>query len=121
MRGRNKIMIALIALVILVAPLTVAGDEFGLPTDKTASGFSFQLVRFDGVLYRVVSDVPCALYFYRIDGEHHLLHIKPLEALPSPYCEVSVQWGNFPPIMLGLEAGDTNSWILGTETGYAEK
>ena len=119
MRGSSKILMALVALMILAAPSARAGDDLCLPTDKTA-GTSYKLVTFDGIEYRIYSEVSCELYFRKIDDGHHLLSIRPVEEV-TPFTEVSVQWGSFPPVTLGLESGDTNSWILGTETGYAEK
>lgn len=120
MRGSSKILMALVAVMILAAPFARAGDNLGLPTDKT-SGATYTLVRFDDVDYRIVTEVSCDLFFQKIDEEHHLLSIKTVPDGVMPYCEVVVQWGMFPPVTLGLEAGGTNSWILGTETGYAEK
>lgn len=122
MRGSSKILMALAAMVILAAPFAQAEDELGLPTDKT-TGSTFKLVRFDGVVYRIFMEIPCDLYFSRIDDEHHLLTVRPVtdKVTVTPFCEVSVQWGVFPAVILGLEIGGTNSWLLGTETGYAEK
>lgn len=122
MRGSSKILMALVAVVILAAPFAQAEDELGLPTDKTA-GSTYKLVRFDGVVYRIFMEIPCDLYFSRIDDEHHLLTVRPVtdKVTVTPFCEVSVQWGTFPAVILGLEIGGTNSWLLGTETGYAEK
>jgi hypothetical protein len=121
MRGSRKILMALVAVVILAAPLAWAGDDLGLPTNKTSSGTISQMVRFDGVIYRITTDVSCDLFFRKIDDGHHLLNIKPVAEELTPYCEASIQWGMFPAVVLGLEAGGTNSWLLGTETGYAEK
>ncbi|MCK4548559.1 MAG: hypothetical protein KAU49_00245 [Candidatus Krumholzibacteria bacterium] len=120
MRGSSKILMVLVVVMILAAPFARADDGLGLPTDKT-SGATYELVRFDGVVYRITADVECELFFFRIDNEHHLLSIKPVEEGPTPLCVVVVQWGMFAPVALGLGAGDTNDWILGTETGYAEK
>ncbi len=120
MRGSRKILMALVAVMILASPFARAGDDLGLPTDKT-SGATYTLVRFDGMVYRIMTQVSCDLFFQRIDDEHHFLSIKPVPDGVTPFCEVVVQWGMFPAVTLGLEAGGTNSWILGTETGYAEK
>ncbi len=120
MRGSSKILMALVVVIIFAAPFARADDGLGLPTDKT-SGATYNLVRFDGVVYRITTDVECDLFFYRIDSEHHLLSIKPVEEGPTPFCMVVIQWGMFPSVALGLGMGDSNDWILGTETGYAEK
>jgi hypothetical protein len=119
MRG-SKILMALVAAMILAAPFAHAEEYLGVPTDKTP-GTTYKLVRFDGIVYRVSTEVACELFFYKIDDGHHLLSIKPVEEGPTPYCVVVVQWGLFPPVTLGLGMGGTNDWILGTETGYAEK
>lgn len=119
MRG-SKILMAFVAVMILAAPFAHAEDYLGVPTDKTP-GATYKLVRFDGVVYRVTTDVACELFFYKVDDWHHGLSIKPVEEGPLPFCMVVVQWGLFPPVTLGLGMGGTNDWILGTETGYAEK
>ena len=119
MRGSSKILLALIAVVMLAAPFARAGD-LGLPTDKT-SGSAYKLVYFEGVTYRIATDVPCQIYFTKVDDRHHRLNVLPLVDEVTPFCDVVVQWGLFPPVTLGLMSGDANSWILGTETGYAEK
>jgi len=121
MRGSSKILMALVAVMILAAPLARAGDDLGLPTDKTSKGTTTQLVSFDGVIYRVTAEVSCKLYFERVDDELHRLSIKPVEVELTPVCDVVVQWGGFPAVTLGLVIGGSNSWLLGTETGYAEK
>jgi hypothetical protein len=121
MRGSRKILMAMIAVLILTAPLARAGDELGLPTDKTSKGNTTQLVRFDGVIYKITTEVSCEIYLERVDDFFHRLNIKPVEQVLTPVCDVTVQWGVFPPVTLGLETGGTNSWLLGTETGYAEK
>ena len=121
MRGSSKILMALVAVMILAAPLARAGDDLGLPTDKTSKGTTYQLVRFDGVIYRITTEVACNLYFERVDDELHRLSIKPVAEELTPVCLVVIQWGMFPAVTLGLEGGGTNSWLLGTETGYAEK
>ena len=122
MRGSSKILMAVVAAVILAAPFAQAEEGLGLPTDKT-TGTTYKLVMFDDVVYRILTEIPCELFFTRIDSEHHLLTVRPVadKVTVTPFCEVSVQWGPFPAVILGLEMGGTNSWILGTETGYAEK
>jgi hypothetical protein len=120
MRGSSKILMALVAMMILAAPFARAQDDLALPTDKT-SGTTYKLVRFDGVVYRIFAEVPCELYFQKVDSCHHRFYAKPVADTVTPFCEVSVQWGSFPTVSLFLETGGTNSWILGTETGYAEK
>jgi hypothetical protein len=119
MRGSIKILLALIAVVMLAAPFARAGD-LGLPTDKTASS-SFRLVYFEGVTYRIVTEIPCEVHFSKVDENHHRLVVLPLTDGVTPFCDVMVQWGNFPYLTLGLFSGGANTWILGTETGYAEK
>jgi hypothetical protein len=120
MRGSSKILIALVAAMILAAPFAQARNDLGIPTDKTP-GTTLQVVRFDRVLYKIAAEVPVDLYFTKIDNEHHLLYIKTVPDGVTPYCEVVIQWGGFAPVTLGIEIGGINSWILGTETGYAEK
>jgi hypothetical protein len=120
MRGSSKILMALVAMMILAAPFARAEDSLALPTDKT-SGTTYKLVRFDGVVYRIFTEVSCELSFQKVDNEHHLFSAKPVADTVTPFCQVSIQWDAFPALTLDLIMGGTNSWILGTETGYAEK
>jgi hypothetical protein len=114
---------AMIAVMIFAAPFAWAEGELCVPTDKTAGTAYYKVVSFDDVVYRVISDIPCELSFIKVDETHHYLSIKPssIWGTVTPYCEVSVQWGSFPALTLGLEMGGVNGWFLGTETGYAEK
>jgi hypothetical protein len=123
MRGSSKILMAFVAMMILAAPLSRADDHLGLllPSDGIFKSGSVRLVRFDGVDYRIKAQVPCELYFEKADDHLHILNIKPEEEELTAFCIVTVQWGIFAPVTLQIEGGGTNSWLINTETGYAEK
>jgi hypothetical protein len=80
-----------------------------------------KLVFFEGVLYRVTMDAPCDVSFEVVDEAHHMLHVRLDPDAPTPICLVGVQWGPFPPVFLDIMMGGGESWLLGVETGYAEK
>ena len=121
MRGSGKILMAALALVLVTTPLALAkGEPRSMPTDKT-TGTVYTLIRFDGVIYRVVSEIPCDITFERIDEEHHRVFVATIPDGVISYCEVEIQWGDFPPVVLDIVLGGNNSWLLGIETGYAEK
>ena len=113
-------LLALTAVLLIGVAVPAAADECALAIDKTvASGVS--LVRFDGITYRIFTDKPIAVAFDRVDNVRVQLTVKPIFVQPTMMCEVAVQWGCFPPLVLSLDGGGGSSFLLNTETGYAEK
>jgi hypothetical protein len=119
MKGIARILSLTIAILLLSAVLAPA-EECGIPVDKTV-GPGFSIVEFNNIFYRIYSDASCQLTFTAIDSRYHALTVKPIKLGPMPYCEFSIQWGDFPPVPLGLDSGGSNDFELDTETGYAEK
>ena len=119
MKGIARGLVLMVAILLLSVVLAPA-EECGMPVDKTvAPGFS--IVYFDNIAYRIFSPTSCELTFTVIDSRYHALTVRPLKLGPIPYIEISIQWGDFPPVPLGLESGGSNDFELDTETGYAEK
>lgn len=121
MRSTGLILALTAVLLIGVAMPLAAADERALSTDKTSvSGFS--VVRYDGIAYRIFTQETVAVSFGTVDDVRVMLTVKPVSITqPTMMCEVSVQWGFFPPIVLSIDGGGGSSFILNTETGYAEK
>ena len=118
MRGR-RVILALAALAcVLCAETLWAQDPLAMPLDRSiVSGRT--AVKYDTQIYTFMCESAYVVRFEKVDPKRVKLSIKPLIQQPIPY-EVFVQWGNFPAITLQTDSsGDT--FILNTETGYAEK
>lgn len=120
MRGIKIFLLTAAVVSILAATTASAEDPLGLPVGKeTRPGVT--CVKFDGVTYRINTLGHFYLFFERIDQEHHRLTVIPALGEPTPYDPISLQWDLFPPVVIELLMGDDNTWMLGVETGYAEK
>jgi len=95
-----------------------AQNEYSMPLDRSIYPLR-TAIKYDTQTYTFTCQSAYNVRFERIDAKRVRLFIKPLNQQPIPY-EVSVQWGNFPAITLQTDSsGET--FILNTETGYAEK
>jgi hypothetical protein len=108
--------------VILLAATSIpANEELGIPLEKTIRPV-YSTVKYEGVVYRFISDASYQLRFETVDETHVGLFIKPICGGGSgPSFVLSVQWGPFMPAFLSIDSCDGDYYILGAETGYAEK
>jgi len=119
MKRIATVMSLLIAILLLSAILGEA-EECMLSVDKTV-GSGYSIIKFDGIAYRIFSSAQYQLIFSKVDDRIHRLAVVPLKTGPILYEVISIQWGSFPTIPLGLDSADGNDFELDTETGYAEK
>jgi hypothetical protein len=120
MRGKGLFLLTAAIVSILAATHASAEDPLGIPVSEESSpGVTW--VKFDGVTYRISTLGRFRLIFERIDREHHRVWIIPGYGEVMPYDPITLQWKRFPPVTLELLGGEQNSWMLGVETGYAEK
>jgi len=120
MRGIRIVLLIAAVVSVLAATHASAEDPLGIPVSKdTRPGVT--VVKFDGVTYRINTLGHFYLFFQKIDQEHHRVFIIPALGEPMPYDPLLFQWDDFPPVILELLEGDGNTWLLGVETGYAEK
>ncbi len=121
MKGRWKVVSIAVLVLILSTAYLSAQIQNALPTDKKL-GEGKTYVFFDGILYRIISEVPVQVHFSEIDESHHRVVFEWDQGVQSPICnDVYVQWEDFPPVYLGIGTSCGDTYILGTETGYAEK
>jgi hypothetical protein len=119
MRGSRAIMaLAAIALV-LGATALWAQDPLAIPLDRSISP-GRTAVKYDTHIYTFVSESNFNVRFEKLDAKRVRLTVKPL-AQVAPMQEVSVQWGNFLAVSLTIDSSGGDTFILNTETGYAEK
>jgi hypothetical protein len=93
----------------------------GIPLDEnTKAGVGYTFVYFNGIVYNIITDGNYYLEFEEYDNEWVRLYIIPTEEKPQ-YSPVYVQWGIFDPVVLELDSDVGETYLLGSETGYAEK
>ena len=120
MKG-SKVIFALVAIVLILGASTLwAQNEYSKPLDKTISP-GRATVKYDVFVYTFMSDNYLEVRFEKIDRTHVKLNVKQTCEV-KPHESFFVEWGGFAMQELdigGSPNGDT--FILNTETGYAEK
>lgn len=120
MKGTKIVLLFSIAVLILAAS-SLSAQDLAMPLDQKIVGPGCGIVKFDGITYRIMTMGTYYLTFSRVDIDHHRVLILPAENQTPPFCEIYLQWEFFPIVELDLGFGDTNTYLLGTETGYVEK
>jgi hypothetical protein len=77
-------------------------------------------VEFDNIHYRLFTPVAIRMTLEKVDSANHKIVIYPLE-MGYESGSVWLQWELFSPAELEIDSGGNNRWLIGTETGYAEK
>jgi hypothetical protein len=122
MKKSFKVIFAAVLLFILSAPFVSANDDMGIPLDTyTKGGVGYSFVYFDGILYTIISDGNYDFHFEEYDDEWVELEIIPNGERPPLYTPVYIQWGTFDPVFLTYDPLEGGTYLLGSETGYAEK
>ena len=120
MKG-SKAIFALAAIVLILGASTLwAQNEYAKPLDKTISP-GRATVKYDTYIYTFQCDNYLEVTLQKIDRTHVKLNVKQISEI-KPYESFFIEWGGFGIQELnigGSPNGDT--FILNTETGYAEK
>ena len=120
MKGSRAIF-ALAAIVLILGASTLwAQNEYSKPLDKTINP-GRATVKYDVYIYTFQSDNYLEVTLQKIDRTHVKLNVKQISEV-KPNESVFVEWGGFGMQELDLGGspnGDT--FILNTESGYAEK
>ncbi|MDZ7860671.1 MAG: hypothetical protein U5O15_08435 [Candidatus Krumholzibacteriota bacterium] len=115
-----KVFFAVVLLFLLASSLVYAGDEMGIPVDvKTGGGYSF--VYLNETLFSIYSSGEYYISFEEYDSEWVLVDIVPYGEKPDEYSPVYIQWDAFDPVVITLDSDEGETYLLGSETGYAEK
>lgn len=117
---RIATVLSLLIAILLLSSILPQAEECMLSVDKTI-GTGYYVVKFDGVTYRLFSTAQFELIFTKVDDRYHMLSVRPIKPEFIMFLELSIQWGSFPTIPLGLDSAEGNDFELDTETGYAEK
>lgn len=123
MKGIFKVFILAAAVLMAAGGPVSALDSLNnaLAVEEKTLSPGWQVVSFEGVDYRVYTPGTYTLVFSRVDEEHNRVFIIPGDSEPILCQSIYMQWGFFPPVRLDLGLGGGTSYLLGTETGYAEK
>ncbi len=121
MKKLMKIFLAAVLISSLSTPaFTFQFDQKGIVKEtKTSGGTSF--VHFNGITYVICTEGEYQLTFSEYDTERVRLDIMPCYMAQDQYDPLSVQWSSFEPVLIELDSEDGETYLLGTETGYAEK
>ncbi len=121
MRGCARVILLMVAVIAIISTLAHA-QELAIPVDMEKSTcYGYTSVRFEGMKYRIFANDVFDISFVNVDDSHVRMFVIPRCGCIMPYHSVSVQWGDFPLFELPLGEGDSDSFLLGSETGYAEK
>ncbi|MCX5752143.1 MAG: hypothetical protein NTW97_00710 [Candidatus Krumholzibacteria bacterium] len=119
MRGSRAIL-ALAALVLVLGATTLwAQDPYAMPLERSINP-GRTAVKYDIHIYTFVSENTFNVRFEKIDAKRVRLTVKPT-TLVTPHEEITVQWGNFMAVTLSIDSSGGDTFILNSETGYAEK
>jgi hypothetical protein len=119
MKGSRAIL-ALAALVLVLGATALCAQEtYAMPLDRSINP-GRTTVKYDTHVYNFVSESTFNVRFEKIDATRVRLTIKSATQV-TPYEEVSLQWGNFLAVSLSIDSSGGDTFILNTETGYAEK
>lgn len=121
MRGSRSI-IALVILVLAFSAVSAAAQDYAKPVNKTGSVALVipptGTVKYNTIAYFFTTELAISVRFESIDAARVKLSVKAIVAQPTACV---VQWQTYPPVELNLGPDGTGSFILNTETGYAEK
>ena len=120
MRVLTKVLLLTVALVVLSSVQMDADSLRGIPIDKITSRTVASIVSFEGTVYKIYNGEGFYIYFEKVDDTHNRVHITAVERV-RPFTDVCIQWETFDPVCLDIDPDGNNDYLLGTETGYAEK
>ncbi len=120
MENSIKVFFAVILLFLLSSSFVYAEGEMAIPVDvKTGGGYSF--VYLNGTLFSIYTSGEYYIGFEEYDSEWVMVDIIPCGEKPDEYSPVYIQWDVFAPVVITLESDEGETYLLGSETGYAEK
>ena len=120
MRMLTKVFLLAVALMLFSSAQMTADGLKGIPVDKIVSRVDASLVAFEGTVYKIYNADGFYIFFEKVDDSHNRVHIIPVDRV-RPFVDVCIQWEPFDPVCLGIDPDGGNDYLLGTETGYAEK
>ncbi len=120
MRVLTKVLLLAVVLVIVLPVQMDADSLYGIPVDKYITRSESSLISFEGTVYKIYNGEAFYIFFEKVDATHNRVHMYPLLRI-RPFVDVCIQWETFDPVCLDIDTDGDNTYLLGTETGYAEK
>jgi hypothetical protein len=119
MKGSRAILALVTLAIVLGAATSWAQQPYAMPLDRSINPVR-TAIKYDISVYTFTCAKPYHVRFEKIDAKRVMLTIRPLD-LVTPNQEISLQWGNFPTVTLSIDSSGGDTFILNSETGYAEK
>ena len=120
MKNCSRVIFAVVLLLSLATSMVQSEGEYAIAKPvKVYSGC--RIITFDGITYSIYSQGDYSLFFSEYDSQNVKLDIIPAYVQYSEYPPIYVQWSVFSTVALGVGSSEGETYILGTETGYAEK
>ncbi len=116
----TKIFLLVAVSVLVFSSVPVAAVSFRSIPIARATRIEESVIVFEGTVYTILNARGYLLTFEKVDDTHDRVHIEIVDGV-RPLYGVYLQWGSFWPVFLDIDSGEDNSYLLGTETGYAEK
>ena len=120
MKNCIRVIFAVVLLLSLAASMVQSEREYAMAKPVKVSN-NARVVNFDGITYYIYSQGDYTIYFSDYDTQKVRLDIYPAFVDYSEYPPVYVQWSTFTTVELGVDNDEGETYLLGTETGYAEK
>ena len=118
MKGRARILLCVVALVLILSVLAESQVIYRVPLDRLLRPGA-SVVKYDRTAYHFYNNEPITITLTKLDSRYTELKIDIIGPVPTTI--VSLYWDSSFINMLGVESGGDNTWTLDSETGYAEK
>jgi hypothetical protein len=118
MKGSKWILaMAMVAMFLAASPVW-AQDQYAMPLDKIITT-GHNSVKYLNIAYNFAVQGTYSVRFEKLDSSHVKLFVKLIKPEVQPH--VTVQWGAFAQADLGAPGPDGDTFVINSETGYAEK
>jgi hypothetical protein len=118
MKGSKWILALTMVAVFLAASPVWAQDQYSMPLDKIITTGRTP-VKFQNIAYEFAVQGTYSVRFERVDSSHVRLFVRLIKPEVQPH--VSIQWGTFQQADLGSPGPEGDTFVINSETGYAEK
>ena len=119
MKGRARILLCVLALVLICSALSAGQKIYQLPTMEKLLRPGSSTVKYDRTAYCFYNNEPIAITFTKLNDQYTELKVEVVGPVPTTI--VTLWWDAYPFNTLTVDSGGDNTWTLDSETGYAEK
>lgn len=119
MKGRARILLCVVALVLIWSVFSASQRIYRLPSMVKLLRPGITTVKYDRTAYYFYNNEPIAITLTKLDERYTKLEMDVVGPIPTTV--VTLWWNSFPFNTLTVDSGGDNTWNLDSETGYAEK